>query len=393
MVISTVALYFYMKNLLREEVEEELFSTMSRVENALIDNKTEFSLTPLVDVSEVTAIKPLVLKDTIIYDPSQEEMEEFRELTVFKEINQKKYRISVRNLVIESEDILAAIVISYLIIIASVFIILFYFSKARNKKLWMPFFKNLEAMKSFSLVSDTPITLVDSEILEFSELNTEIGILTDKVRGDYNNLKQFTEDVSHELQNPLAIIQAKIENIINGDNLNNDQFEHLTSIQRDIQRLAQMNKRLTILTKIENNQFAKLEKLKITDLIENTITNFLEISSSKIEYQRENEIEVQMDSYLAEILCNNLISNAIKHSPNKGEIVITAKGNSLSVSNEGNSALENPKQLYSRFYRESEATKSMGLGLAIVKRICDLYNFKIAYSFEDSTHIFKVHFD
>ena len=100
-----------------------------------------------------------------------------------------------------------------------------------------------------------------------------------------------------------------------------------------------------------------------------------------------------MDSYLAEILCNNLISNAIKHSPNKGEIVITAKGNSLSVSNEGNSALENPKQLYSRFYRESEATKSMGLGLAIVKRICDLYNFKIAYSFEDSTHIFKVHFD
>ncbi|WKX76907.1 hypothetical protein [Zobellia laminariae] len=98
MVVSTVALYFYVKNLLREEVEEELFSTMSRVEIALATNKMEFSLAPLVDVSEVTTIEAQILKDTIIYDPSQKEMEEFRELTAYKEINQKKYRISVRNL-------------------------------------------------------------------------------------------------------------------------------------------------------------------------------------------------------------------------------------------------------------------------------------------------------
>lgn len=392
MVVSTVALYFYVKNLLRDEVEEELFSTMARVESALNDNKTEFSLTPLVDVSEVTEIKPRILKDTLIYDPSQKEMEEFRELTTFKEINQKKYRISVRNLVIESEDILAAIVVSYLIIIASVFLILFYFSKARNKKLWMPFFENLEAMKSFSLVSDKPITLVDSEILEFSELNIEIEILTDKVRGDYKNLKQFTEDVSHELQNPLAIIQAKIENIINGDNLNDTQFENLTSIQKDIQRLAQMNKRLTLLTKIENNQFAKVEKVNITDVVQKTITNFLEISSSKIEFRYEDVLDILMDPYLTEILSNNLISNAIKHGPNGGEIVVVAQGNCLSVSNEGSSALENPEKLYSRFYRESETNNSTGLGLAIIKRICDLYKFNIAYDFIENRHIFTIDF-
>ncbi|WKX76908.1 sensor histidine kinase [Zobellia laminariae] len=296
-------------------------------------------------------------------------------------------------MVIESEDILAAIVISYLIIIVSVFLILFYFNKARNKKLWMPFFKNLEAMKSFSLASNKPIPLVDSEILEFSELNTEIGILTDKVRGDYKNLKQFTEDVSHELQNPLAIIQAKIENIINGDTLNDNQFEHLTSIQKDIQRLAQMNKRLTILTKIENNQFAKLEKVTITDLIQETITNFLEISSSEIEFSKDQIIEVQMDRYLAEILCNNLMSNAIKHSPKEGKIVVVAKGNSLFVSNEGSTALENPEKLYSRFYRESDTNKSTGLGLAIVKRICDLYRFSIAYNFDENKHIFTINFN
>src|SRR5665811_311373 len=109
-----------------------------------------------------------------------------------------------------------------------------YFNRAKNVRLWTPFFLNLEAMKRFSLSSDVPIPLVESEILEFSDLNKEITTLTNKVRADYQNLKQFTEDVSHELQTPLAIIQAKIENIINGDNLNELQFGHLTSIQKDI---------------------------------------------------------------------------------------------------------------------------------------------------------------
>ena len=393
MVVSTIALYFYVKSLLREEVEEELFSTMARIESALATDKTEFSLTPVVEISEVPSLKAQILKDTIIYDPSQKEMEEFRELTTFKEINGTNYRISVRNLVIESEDILVAIVFSYLIIIVSVFVILFYFSKARNKKLWMPFFKNLEAMKSFSLATDKQIPLVDSEILEFSELNTEIGILTDKVKADYKNLKQFTEDVSHELQSPLAIIQAKIENIINGNNLNDMQFEQLTSIQKDIQRLSHLNKNLTLLTKIENNQFAKVEKVAITELVKETINNFLEISSSKIEYSKEDVIAVQMDRYLAEILCNNLISNAIKYSSISGKITVVAKANRLSVSNEGSKPLASPEKLYSRFYRESEITKSTGLGLAIVKRICDHYKFKISYRFKESKHLFTVNFN
>lgn len=392
MAVSTIALYFYVKSLLREEVEEELFSTMARVESAIADNKAEFSLAPVVEVAETTLIETEILKDTIIYDPFQKEMEEFRELTAFKEINGKKYRISVRNLVIESEDILLAIVLSYLIIIVLVFIILFYFSKARNKKLWMPFFTNLEAMKSFSLASDKPITLVDSEILEFSELNTEIEILTDKVRDDYKNLKQFTEDVSHELQNPLAIIQAKIENIINGNSLSNNQFEHLTSIQRDIQRLAQMNKHLTLLTKIENNQFANVERLNMKDHIAKTVSNFLELSNIEIKVSGDADIWVQMDSYLAEVLCNNLISNAIKHSHPGGIIEITSNGNKCTISNCGRKQIEQPEKLYSRFYRESEVTKSMGLGLAIVKRICDFYKFKIAYSFEENKHIFTVKF-
>lgn len=390
MVLSSIALYFYVRNMLQEEIEEELFSTLARVETALSNNESTFSLSPLVEVTEVTTMGNQIQKDTLLYDPFQKEIESFRELRSFKQINGKKYSIVVRKFIIDSEDILMAIVFSYITIILLVFVFLFYFNKERNKKLWKPFFNNLEAMKNFSLTSDKPIPLMESEILEFYELNKEITILTDKVRIDYKNLKQFTEDVSHELQNPLAIIQAKIENIINGDNLSDKQFENLTSIQKDIQRLGQMNKRLTLLTKIENNQFVSPEQVDLTDIMKRAVDNFHEISSSKIRFVPNESILVEMDKYLAEILCNNLISNAIKHSPNDREVEIVTKTNLLSVSNNGTTPLEHPEKLFSRFYRESEANKSTGLGLAIVKQICVLYCFEINYNFNQGKHFFAV---
>ncbi len=392
MLLSTIALYFYVKQLMQKEVEEELFSTQARIEKILHLNGLPYSLPPVVEIIPVQQLGKEILKDTIIYDPSQDEMEEFRELSSFKDINGKNFKITVRNLIVESEDILIAIILSYVLIILSVFLIQFYFNRAKNVRLWTPFFLNLEAMKRFSLSSDDPIPLVESEILEFSDLNKEITTLTDKVRADYQNLKQFTEDVSHELQTPLAIIQAKIENIINGDNLNELQFGHLTSIQKDIQRLTQMNKRLTLLTKIENRQFVKVEAINVSKLIQETIQNFHEISNTEIMFSQKNEIIVTMDTYLAEVLCNNLISNAIKYSPQEGRIKVSASEKSLSVSNEGIKALEHPERLYSRFYRESEAVKSTGLGLAIVKRICDFYHFEIHYSFQANKHIFTVKF-
>ncbi len=392
MALSTIALYFYVHNLLQVEIEEELFSTEDRIERSLKVNRPPFSLPPVVEIAEVPELGEQRLKDTVIFDPSQSEMEEFRELISFQEINNKNYRITVRSLIVESENILIAVVASYLVIILSVFIFLFYFSKARNRKLWYPFFSNLAQMKDFSLASKKPIRLMDSDILEFHELKMEIETLTGKVRTDYLNLKQFTENVSHELQTPLAIIQAKIENIINGDNLNETQFGHLTSIQKDIQRLTQMNKRLTLLTKIENKQFVKIETVNVTSNIKETIENFHEISNTKTEYLQENEITAQMDPYLTEVLCNNLISNAIKHNPKDGKIAIAIKGNTLSVSNSGTKALEHPEKLYSRFYRESETEKSTGLGLAIVKRICELYGFTIHYRFENHLHIFTIRF-
>ncbi|RIV46025.1 sensor histidine kinase [Flagellimonas pelagia] len=389
---STVVLYYYLRVVLQAEVEEELRSTESRIEKSIEEGGMDYQLPPVAEVVKVDKLDMEILKDTLIYDPSQNELEEFRELSTFSSINGQNYRITVRALVVESENILLAVVLSYLAIILVVFIFLFYLNKSRNQKVWHPFFRNLEQMKSFSLTSETPIELMDSDILEFSELNDEMTTLTNKVRADYKNLKQYTEDVSHEMQTPLAIIQAKIENVINGEMLEDTQYEQLTSIQKDIQRLTQMTKRLTLLTKIENNQFLKKEKLDISRQLKKNIQDFSEISTISIDFEICESIWVDMDSFLAQVLCSNLISNAIKYSTGHKNILVNAQNGKVTIANAGEKAIRHPEMLYSRFYRESDGAKSTGLGLAIVKRICDLYGFTISYHFEAGMHHFTVSF-
>lgn len=389
---SSIALYFYTKKLLKSEVEEVLYSTEARITNALKKDKNIFSLPPVTEVKIVTNLKKEILKDTIIYDPSQDEMELFRELSTFKNINETNYQITVRNMAVESGNFLLAIVISNIIIFLLAFIILFYFNTARNIKLWRPFFRNLEQMKQFSLTSKKPIDLVESDVLEFSELKVEIETLTNKVKVDYQNLKQFTENVSHEMQTPLAIIQAKIDNIINEHTINNKQFEQITSIQKDIQRLKQLNKRITILTKIDNNQFLNIEKTSFTKLIDEKIESYKELQIINLIHNSNKELSVSMDTYLVEILINNLISNAIKYSKKEEDIIILTDKSLFTISNFGEKPLAHPENLFQRFYRESNSDQSTGLGLAIVKKICDLYRFKISYKFEAKQHIFSLDF-
>jgi signal transduction histidine kinase len=390
MVISTIALFFYVRNLLQEEVEEELRSMEARIESSISDMNAIYQLPPVVEVATVAELGMEKLKDTAIFDPSQNELEDFRELTTYSEIQGQNYRITVRVLIVESEDILMALIVSYLIIILLVFIFLFYMNKERNRRLWHPFFTNLEAMKGFSLVSEKPIELLDSDILEFCELKDEITTLTEKVRADYKNLKQYTEDLSHEMQTPLAIIQARIDNIINEDNLNDIQFEHLTSIQKDIKRLTQLNKRLTLLNKIENQQFSNSERLNFNQIIRNRIETFNEIYPCDFELIERGTLEVIMDSYLADVLIDNLLANAVKYRKKGTSIVVEIEKQKFSVANEGLQKLLNPEKLFSRFYRETPNKISSGLGLAIVKKICDLYDFMPDYDFRDGRHIFTI---
>ena len=400
MMISGAALYFYTKILLEKEIEEELYSNKARIERILAKEGEFIDFESILQVKKVQHQEAEQLQDTLIYDPSQNEIELFRQLSGTKIINGTNYKIIVRAMIIESEDILYAIVFTFFTIIFLAFIFLFYLNKSRNEKLWKPFFTNLTKLKNFSVRSDKPLQLVDSEVLEFHELHKELKILTSKIQTDYKNLKQFTEDVSHEMQTPLAIMQAKIDTVINDGEINETQFQQFSSLQSDISRLKQLNKKLILLAKIENDQFTTNEVISINKLINDTVLNFKELFSIDFLIEENATINVKMDLSLATVLCNNLLSNAVKHNFNNQSIDIKIFDRKLQVINAGEEMLSRPDQVFERFYKESRQKESTGLGLSIVKKICDYYHFVPTYSFETvhhskktrGRHIFQIDF-
>lgn len=98
-----------------------------------------------------------------------------------------------------------------------------------------------------------------------------------------------------------------------------------------------------------------------------------------------------MNDYLADILLNNLISNAIRHNEDGGKIDIFLNEEKLIISNTGRLLNFDPAQLFDRF-KKGDHSEGSGLGLAIVKQICDNYQFEISYSFQNDLHNFEILF-
>lgn len=395
--LSLTALHLITRYYIKAEAEESLYSTTYRIEQLLKNNSKPSSLKPLYEVIEVDELKPQILKDTVIYDELQNEDEVFRELNTYISVNGTNYLIVTRSLFADYNDTLISILLAFFIIFVLVYLAQYYYNRQINKSIWLPFFNNLETIKEFSLQSKKPIVLETSNILEFIELNNHIKLLTEKVANDYENLKQFTEDISHEIQTPLSIIQAKIENFIeDSGQLNESQISLLNYIQKNTKRLSKLNQGLILLAKIENQQFNELESIDVNKLIESLLINFEDISSIKdlnIDFSYSDTVHIKMDRTLAEILFSNLIVNAIKYTPNNGQMVISVSSNSFTLSNTGSQPLLDKSRLFNRFYKESKNSHSLGLGLAIVKKICDYYNFPIDYNFKENMHVFSIKFN
>ena len=392
LLFSGIALYFYTWHLLKGEIEEELYSDKARLESLLKINPDFKGVPPLMIIVPVAEGQPEQLNDTLIFDPSQDEIEEFRQLSGTRLINGQYYKITVRAMTIESEDILVAIVFTFLLIIFMAFVSLFFINRSQNSKRWRPFFINLDRLKNFSLESPEGLKLEASNVVEFDELNRQMLALTKKVRADYNNLKQFTEDVAHEMKTPLAVMQAKIENIINQHQINNELYGQFSSLQQDIHRLKQLNKRLNLLAKIDNHQFVREEYISMAHRMQASVDSFSELFNIRIECTIIDPLDVKMDPYLADVICNNLLSNAVKHQVGDAAIRVSCGIDKLLVSNAGSAPIAHPEKLFTRFYKESKNATSTGLGLAILRKICDRYDFVIRYDFVDGRHTFEIDF-
>jgi len=111
---------------------------------------------------------------------------------------------------------------------------------------------------------------------------------------------------------------------------------------------------------------------------------------------KQIELSVQLDvpviftihPILADILINNLLSNALKHNFNQGKIIISSGNNKITFSNTGNQQAIDPAKLFKRFVKYSVQEESTGLGLAIADEICRSNHLQLNYTYLNDLHSF-----
>src|SRR5699024_9706389 len=129
------------------------------------------------------------------------------------------------------------------------------------------FYQILNQLKTFNLDKKTNLKFPQTNISEFEELQQAILTLSERVYKTYLQQKEFTGNAAHELQTPLAAIQAKLELLIQDKDLTEKQSTLLQPMEETLIKMTRLNKALLLLTKIENEQFIEKENIQVVSLI------------------------------------------------------------------------------------------------------------------------------
>lgn len=262
-----------------------------------------------------------------------------------------------------------------------------------SHKTWEPFNHTLEQLEHFTLEKENIPEFQHSNIEEFERLNNELTKLIKRNVKTYSQQKEFIENASHELQTPLAIMQGKLDLLLQQPELTGMQADIIKNMYELLGRMSRVNRNLLLLARIENKQYIELTTVNIKTIVEN-ILNQLDsfVNERHINLKCQNEATLKANQILAESLVSNLIINALRHTPDDGNIDITITKSSLTIANPGEENELDKDKLFQRFYRSDKKVKGNGLGLAIVKAICDFHGWSVTYYYQNKKHHFCVSF-
>ena len=406
--VCSVPVYYWVVNTIwLEELDEHNALIAYRIEQEIGDkNIDETALAERIrnwrqvlgdlTLEPVTAIKADSVYTEAVLEVAEgvEEVEHYRGLATCLTINGQAYQLKLRSSIEEADETMAAIALVttlFFILLVIGFIIL---NRRISRKLWQPFWATLEKLKTFDLKARKEISFGHSDITEFEELNQTLSKLIAQNVSAYTQQKVFLENASHELQTPLAVLKAKVDVLMQAQNLTEEQAQSIAAITKSLARVNRINKNLLVLAKIENDQFSDAEMIDFGALLEDAV----EMISGNFS---DREIELSVDASakitrmcngaLAEALLNNLLVNAVRYASGEGKIDVEMAGTSIPISNPGATALDE-QNIFKRFTSASANATSSGLGLAIVKEICNRYSWQVGYQFKNNRHFFAVDF-
>jgi signal transduction histidine kinase len=402
MIVGMTIVYLLVLNKIKSEVDEHLLVDKARIIELLKEHKMlEHYSSNVGEQVEITEIPVQTVFENKFqeYEAEEEEGEEgedefsFRLLVFQTTVGDKHYEIKVSHSLSEGQEIgqFVAVVIT-LFLFFSLFVLLVV-NRYVSKFIWSPFYHMLLQLRNWTLRDNMQITSKDTNIDEFIELNQTINMFIQKIKTDYINLKEFTENISHETQTPTAVISAKLEMMLQEKGYTDKQQKLLMEAYSATLRLKKLNQTLVTLTRIERGMYEKKETVNIEEAIEEKLAEMNEFIVAKNITIEKSLIPVhkELNAEVLNMLLNNLFINAIKHNLETGGLIkITLTKHQLMFENTGALKKIEKENIFDRLETYTTDSKSIGLGLSIMKKIIDFLRWDIAYEFQDGLHNFRI---
>lgn len=392
--LSSLTLNYLIKDTLISELDEVLSEIKTRadyytqtrgkipINSSLDDYQIHYEATSYPSSSSTFTTIPKLIRD-------KNKIQNYRELVYTSKIGSQLYRVTINKPIEGMKHMVSHIINLSIITILLVILFLVLVNRFILARLWRPFYQSLEMMAHFQLNKQNHLDFPETTTLEFKYMNDILKRSFQKAGEDYVALKEFTENASHELQTPLAIISSKLDLLIQDENLSEKQEAKIMSAYAALKRMSQLNQSLLLSAKIGNQQFTTANTISFKQKINEKLDQFHELWEGRISIKAIlDESFVIMNKDLNETLINNLLSNATKHNMENGFIEIELSPGTLSIKNPGIDKPLDPAKIFQRFYKSEQNSLGNGLGLSIIKQICDASGLKIEYSFQKNLHCF-----
>jgi len=392
LIIGGLIYYYAIRYIATNQLDRDLTEEIDEVKDYI---NLHGQLPKQVDFDEdQTNFTPTNLKtiprrffDTTYYNDKEKRAEAGRAVEGIITFNKINYKVTISESKESTEYLIQLVLLITVLLVVILLTVLFITNRLILKGLWKPFYKLLLQLQAFDISNQAEMTINQTKVDEFNELNTVIQQMTKKAKTDFQYVKSFTENASHEMMTPLAVVTSKLDTLIQDEGLNAKQLTQITNIYSYINRLSRLNQSLLLLVKIDNNLIKDEELIDLKVALLDKIQQFNELiqgKNLKLTTHFEDK-SIYVSKYLVDILLNNLFSNAIKHNYEGGVIDIELMYNELIIKNTGEKLPLMHENLFARFYKgkQSEGT---GLGLTLVKNICDHYKYRLSYHYFNDKH-------
>ncbi len=316
----------------------------------------------------------------------------------------KAHRLGDRNIVIAvSENIendsftklFPQLPSALLLMALPVLLLSFLFSLLLTKNTIKPVTKITRAaqtMTTENLDGQLPLTGQGDEI---DELSSTFNDLFRRIKADFDRERQFSSDVSHELNTPLTVISGQAGLLLRWGKDNPEQLEKsLNAIKNEAKSMHAIIENLLQISRVESGRIKpQVCEVDVRELLNRVSEEFVAVAPDvkfEVNYQDcpEAALKISTDLEMLHQVITVLVSNSIKFAGGECRVRLRAEpgrdgGLLISESDDGPGiAEETLPHVFERFYRGDEAhTRSAGgsgLGLAIAKTLCDALGAEIS---------------